>query len=90
MSTLRYLTVALVAGGTGVLAGILTAPRSGRETRKRIARRYHHESRRLQKGLDRQSRAVREGSRRIVDDLSEQIQDQLAASRKRIAHALPF
>jgi gas vesicle protein len=36
--TLTYLGIALVGGAAGALLGLLAAPYSGRETRRRIAR----------------------------------------------------
>ena len=40
---LTYLGVALIAGGLGLLVGLLVAPASGRETRRMIGRRLDEE-----------------------------------------------
>jgi hypothetical protein len=46
---LKYFGIALAAAGAGVLAGVLVAPASGRETRRRWTRRLENEAEQLKR-----------------------------------------
>ena len=66
MSRLRYVGVALVAGTVGAAVALLMAPDSGRNTRRRVARRLEHE--RL---------ALLRRSKRMVADAEDHLDDKV-------------
>jgi len=71
MKTLKYTGFALGGAVIGVGVALLTAPASGRETRRRISRRIAEEKKAL----------LRRGQR-AVDEASEYIQDQLRQGKR--------
>jgi gas vesicle protein len=73
MYRLRYVAVALVAGTVGAAVALLLAPDTGRNTRKKIARRMERERQQL----------AREG-RRLIDDASEYVEDRLKDGRRAV------
>jgi gas vesicle protein len=70
---LKYSAVALAAAGAGVLAGLLVAPASGRETRRRWARRLEDETEQLK-------RTTRRLRARLTDHAPAERQDAAEAS----------
>jgi gas vesicle protein len=70
---LPYLGVALVAGGLGLLAGLLIAPASGRETRRMIGRRIDEEKEHL----------VRKGQR-AIEDVTDYVEDQIEGGKRKL------
>jgi gas vesicle protein len=76
--TLRYVGLALVAGALGATAGVLLAPASGRETRRRVRRRVAEEREAL---LQKGQRAV-EGA---AGFLQGQFQEKARQLRKAVS-----
>jgi gas vesicle protein len=74
---LRYLGVALVAGTVGAMVALLVAPASGRDTRRKLARRLEREKDEL----------VREG-RRALDDVGEYLEEQVKHAKKNVDEAV--
>jgi gas vesicle protein len=72
-----YLGVALVAGGLGLLAGLLIAPASGRETRRMIGRRMDEEKEQL----------VRKG-KRAIEDVTDYVEDQIEEGKRKLSKAV--
>jgi gas vesicle protein len=70
---LTYLGVALVAGGLGLLAGLLVAPASGRETRRKIGRRLDEEKDVL----------VRKGQR-ALEDVADYVEDHIDEGKRKL------
>jgi gas vesicle protein len=66
MSKLRYVGVALVAGTVGAAVALLIAPDSGRNTRRRLARR-----------LERERQALLRRSRRMIAEAEDQLDDKV-------------
>lgn len=66
MSRLRYVGVALVAGTVGAAVALLMAPDSGRNTRRRLARR-----------LQRERVALMRRSRRMVAQAEDQLDEKV-------------
>jgi gas vesicle protein len=70
---LTYLGVALVAGGLGLLAGLLVAPASGRDTRRKIGRRLDEEKDVL----------VRKGQR-ALEDVADYVEDHIDEGKRKL------
>jgi len=70
---LTYLGVALIAGGFGLLVGLLVAPASGRETRRMIGRRLDEEKDHL----------VRKGQR-ALEDVADYVEDQIDEGKRKL------
>lgn len=66
MSRLRYVGVALVAGTIGAAVALLLAPDTGRNTRRRIAKR-----------LDRERQLAARRTRRMVDEAEHYIEGRV-------------
>ena len=66
MSRLRYVGVALVAGTVGAAVALLMAPDSGRNTRRRVARR-----------LERERLALLRRSKRMIADAEDHLDDKV-------------
>lgn len=66
MSRLRYVGVALVAGTVGAAVALLMAPDSGRNTRRRLARR-----------LERERLALLRRSRKMVAQAEDQLDEKV-------------
>jgi len=69
--TLTCVAVALVAGGTGLLLGLLFAPVSGRETRRMIGRR-----------VDEGRESLERKGRHAVEDVKEYVEEKIVDGRK--------
>lgn len=74
---LGYVGVACVAAAAGALFGILWAPNSGRETRRRLIRKLEEEKQQV----------VRKGQR-AIEKLSDRLEDQLEEGRRMIKRAI--
>ena len=79
MSRMRYVGVALVAGTVGAAVALLMAPDSGRNTRRRLARRLERE----RAALLRRSRQVVEQAEDHLDEKVEQASRYIDAQVKR-------
>jgi gas vesicle protein len=66
MSRLRYVGVALVAGTVGAAVALLMAPDTGRNTRRRVARR-----------LERERQAMLRRSRQIIAKAEDHLDDKV-------------
>jgi gas vesicle protein len=66
MSRLRYVGVALVAGTVGAAVALLMAPDSGRNTRRRVARR-----------LAREREALLRRSKKMIAQAEDQLDDKV-------------
>jgi gas vesicle protein len=73
MYRLRYVAVALVAGTVGAAVALLLAPDTGRNTRKKLARRMERE----------RQRAARQ-SRRMLDDASGYVEERVKDGRRMV------
>jgi gas vesicle protein len=73
----NYVGLALVAGAVGAAAGVLFAPASGRETRRRASRRIAEEG-----------NALLKKGHRMVGDATDFIQDQWAEGGKKLRKAV--
>ncbi len=70
----KYMGVALVAGGMGAILGVLMAPASGRETRRKVLRR-----------VDEAKEDFIKGGERMVERVAEKVEDEIKEVRRRIA-----
>lgn len=73
MSRLRYVGVALVAGTVGAAVALLLAPDTGRNTRRRIAKR-----------LDRERQLAARRTRRMVDEAEHYIEGRVKEATEAI------
>jgi gas vesicle protein len=91
MDRLRYVAVALVAGTVGAAVALLLAPDSGRNTRRKLRRRYEHE----REELARRSRRLREDAgeyvgkrlrdgRRALEGVAEDVVERVEEGRKKV------
>ena len=80
MSTMRqeltYVGIALVAGGLGLLAGLLLAPASGRETRRMIGRR-----------LDEEKDYLLRRGQRAIEGVTDYVEEQLEEGKRKLGKA---
>ena len=74
---LTYVGIALVAGGLGLLAGLLLAPASGRETRRMIGRRFDEEKDYL----------LRRGQR-AIEGVADYVEDQFEEGKRKLDKAV--
>jgi len=74
--TLSYVAVAVVAGGAGLLYGLLCAPVSGRETRRMIGRR-------LEDGRE----TLERKGRRAIEDVKDYVADKVDEARDTLTPA---
>lgn len=74
---LQYFSVLVVGAAAGFVAGVLTAPASGAETRRRL-------SWRLDEGRSR----LRRGSQRVVEETAARLEHGIEAGKHRIEQAL--
>jgi len=97
---LRYLGVALVAGAVGAMVALLVAPSSGRETRRKLARRLEREGDQLAREgrraldevsgyLEDQVEQAKKSIDEAVEDLTEYMEDQLKQGKKKLAKIVP-
>lgn len=86
MSRIRYVGVALVAGTVGAAVALLLAPDSGRNTRRRLARRFERERAQV---LRRTRRLTDDAAAYIdhkVDEANEQIDRLVKDGKKALGH----
>lgn len=74
MDGFKYMGVALLAGGLGAALGVLMAPASGRETRRKVLRRMDEAKDDL----------IRSGER-MVERVAERVEGEIKEVRRRIA-----
>lgn len=73
-----YAVLGLAVGGAaGLLAGVMMAPASGRDTRRKLARKLEEERRELARK-----------SRRAVDDLAEYASQHLEDGKEKLGELL--
>jgi gas vesicle protein len=85
MQSLKYVGVALTAGIVGAAVALLMAPASGRETRKRLSRRFDEESRRMGRTLrDEKDNLLKKG-REAFEDVADYVSDELDSAQKKIS-----
>lgn len=92
MYRLRYVAVALVAGTVGAAVALLLAPDTGRNTRRKLRRRYEQEraqlarhSRRLrEEAEDYVEKRLKEG-RRALEGVAGDVGDRVEQGRKKIS-----
>ncbi len=77
MQGLKYLGWALAGGAIGATVAFLTAPASGQETRRRIARRMEDEKEAL----------LKKGSK-AVESAAEFVQSKIDTGKRRLAHVV--
>jgi gas vesicle protein len=96
MYKLRYVAVALVAGTIGAAVALLLAPDTGRNTRRKVMRRIEREREALlRRGRDLADDAnefvegrLKDGRKivgRVVDDVTDQVQDRFDKGKKKIS-----
>ena len=73
MSRMRYVGVALVAGTVGAAVALLMAPDSGRNTRRRLARR-----------LERERAAILRRSRQVVAQAEDHLDEKVEQASRYI------
>ena len=76
MKTLRVITTLSIGVTAGLIAGYLTAPWSGKRTRRKFARKMHSQFKSLENGLN-------DKVSEIIDEYTEQI-DNLTSDGKSI------
>lgn len=92
MYRLRYVAVALVAGTVGAAVALLLAPDTGRNTRRKIARRARHEREQLARRSRRLASEAGEyledrvkDGRRVIEGVKGEITDRFEDGKKRAA-----
>jgi len=85
MHILKYVGIALTAGIVGAAIALLIAPQSGRETRRRLGRRFEEESRRMGKTLKNEKENLLKKGRETLDDVAEYVNDEINAAQKKIS-----
>jgi len=88
MSSLKYVGVALTAGIVGAAVALLIAPASGRDTRRRLGRRFEEESRRMGRTLRSEKDNLLRKGREALDDVADYVNDELNAAQKKISKAI--
>jgi gas vesicle protein len=88
MSSLKYVGVALTAGIVGAAVALLIAPASGRDTRRRLGRRFEEESRRMGRTLRSEKDNLLRRGREALDDVADYVNDELNAAQKKISKAI--
>jgi gas vesicle protein len=85
MHSLKYVGIALTAGIVGAAVALLIAPQSGRETRRKLGRRFEEESRRMSRTLQNEKENLMKKGREALDDVAEYVNDELNAAQKKIS-----
>jgi gas vesicle protein len=88
MTGLKYVGVALTAGIVGAAVALLIAPSSGRDTRRRISRRFEEESRRMGRTFRSEKENLLKKGREALEDVAEYVNDELNAAQKKISKAI--
>ena len=76
-SSLSYLLVGIVAGAAGAAAGILFAPASGRETRRKLGRRVQDET-----------KAFKKNGRKMLEEWGEAASERIEEGKEKISQML--
>jgi gas vesicle protein len=74
---LSYLLIGIAAGAAGAAAGILFAPRSGRETRRQLGRRFQEET-----------KALKKNGRKLVAEWGEAAQERFEEGKEKLSQML--
>jgi len=85
MNGLKYVGVALTAGIVGAAVALLLAPSSGRETRRRVSRRFEEESRRMGRTLRTEKENLLKRGREALDDVTDYVSEELDAAQKKLS-----
>ena len=85
MHSLKYVGIALTAGIVGAAVALLLAPQSGRETRRKLGRRFEEESRRMSRTLQNEKENLMKKGRETLDDVAEYVNDEINAAQKKIS-----
>jgi gas vesicle protein len=85
MQSLKYVGVALTAGIVGAAVALLMAPASGRETRKRLSRRFDEESRRMGRTLREEKDSLLKKGREALDEVADYVSDELDSAQKKLS-----
>jgi gas vesicle protein len=85
MNSLKYVGVALTAGIVGAAVALLLAPQSGRETRRKLGRRFEEESRRMSRTLQNEKENLMKKGREALDDVAEYVNEELNSAQKKIS-----
>ncbi len=85
MNGLKYVGIALTAGIVGAAVALLMAPSSGRETRRRLGRRFEEESRRMGRTLRNEKENLLKRGREALDDVADYVSEELDAAQKKLS-----
>ena len=64
---------------------LLLAPQSGRETRRKLGRRFEEESRRMSRTLQNEKENLMKKGRETLDDVAEYVNEELNSAQKKIS-----
>jgi len=85
MQSLKYVGVALTAGVVGAAVALLIAPASGRETRKRLSRRFDEESRRMGRNLREEKENLLKKGREAFEGVTDFVTDEIESAQKKLS-----
>ena len=85
MHSLKYVGIALTAGIVGAAVALLMAPASGRETRRRLTRRFEEESRRMSLTLRSEKENLLKKGREALEDVTDYVSEELDAAQKKLS-----
>jgi gas vesicle protein len=85
MHSLKYVGIALTAGIVGAAVALLIAPASGRETRRRLGRRFEEESRRMSRTLRSEKENLLRKGREALEDVSDYVSEELDQAQKKLS-----
>ena len=85
MHSLKYVGIALTAGIVGAAVALLMAPASGRETRRRLSRRFEEESRRMSRSLRSEKENLLKKGREALEDVTDYVSEELDAAQKKLS-----
>jgi len=88
MQSLKYVGVALTAGVVGAAVALLIAPASGRETRKRLSRRFDEESRRMGRNLREEKENLLKKGREAFEGVTDFVTDEIESAQKKLSKAV--
>lgn len=74
---LSHLCALMIGATAGVVVGLLTAPSSGEETRRRLSCR-----------IDEGQRSLRRKGQRVVDETAARLEHGIESGRQKLDHAL--
>jgi gas vesicle protein len=85
MHSLKYVGIALTAGIVGAAVALLMAPASGRETRRRLSRRFEEESRRMSRTLRSEKENLLKRGREALEDVADYVSEELDSAQKKLS-----